>query len=99
MEYGTQTNCGGVAGALVDFEPGAAFRFVAELSEPARSYAAEFEAGVRSALLDHCGGSLPPVLVTLRWILVHEVDSHPRGNREAGRRAVAEALRRAGILT
>jgi hypothetical protein len=57
--------------------------------------AEHFEDGVRAELLEVGGGTMPPVRLVLRWILTHEVDSTERLNREAGRLAVIEALRRA----
>lgn len=105
VRSGTQTNCGGLASALVDFEPCSSFTFVsqveAEESSPVRHgedlasfCTSHFENGIRAALAEASGGPLPPVRVVLRWILVHEIDSNARRNHEAGELAVAEALRR-----
>ena len=104
VRCGSQANCFGIASALVDFEPQPAFTFVRQLDsgsaddEQAKLVdlcAEHFEDGVRAELLEVGGGTLPPVRVVLRWILTHEVDSTRRRNREAGRLAVAEAIRRA----
>jgi hypothetical protein len=105
VRSGTQTGCGGLASALVDFEPSSSFSFVsqvdAEESSPARHSEdlaslciSHFENGIRAALAEASGGRLPPVRVVLRRILVHEIDSNARRNRDAGELAVAEALRR-----
>lgn len=102
VRCGTQTNCGGLAGALIDIEPHLSFAPVrtlpADLDANTRgelldACVTHFETGVREALLELCG-QLPPVRVVLRWILVHEVESTPARNRQAGRLAVLEALRR-----
>ncbi len=102
VRCGTRTNCGGIAAAVVDVEPHDAFAFVRRLDPDgagdgglAELCAGWFADGVRAELLDVCGGTLPPVRVVLRWILVHEVDSNERRNRQAGRLAVTEVLRRA----
>lgn len=105
VRSGTQTNCGGLASALVDFEPCSSFTFVSQVdadesSPPGRSEdlaslcIRHFENGIRAALAEASGGPLPPVRVVLRRILVHEIDSNARRNHEAGELAVAEALRR-----
>jgi hypothetical protein len=102
VRCGARTNCGGVAAAVVDVEPHDVFAFVRRLDpggpgdrELVDLCAGWFEEGIRAQLLDVCGGTLPPVRVVLRRILVHEVDSNERRNRQAGRLAVTEAVRRA----
>jgi hypothetical protein len=100
VDCGTQTNCGGVAGALADFEPHPVFAFVRRFDRAVGTGDAElvdlcvraFEDGVRGALAERTGGPLPPVRVVLRWILVHPVDSTEGRNREAGELAVARAI-------
>ena len=103
VRCGTPTNCAGVAGALVDFEPAREFRFEARLatgitdedSDSVQLWVAAFEKGVRSELINVGGGTLPPVRLILRWILDHPIDSNEAFNVLAGRMGVAEAIRRA----
>ncbi|MEU6078229.1 hypothetical protein [Micromonospora sp. NPDC047074] len=102
VRHGTQTSCGGIAVVLADVEPHPAYAFVARFGgEPPgpadlRGECVEgFADGIRTELARLCGGQPPPVRVVLRRILVHEVDSSAAVNRAAGRRAAAEAVRRA----
>jgi hypothetical protein len=102
---GTQTNCGGFARAVADFEPQTGFTFVLALEErPGRYRDDELEArccehierGVRAELAEHFGSALPAVRVILRRVLVHPVDSTAVRNHEAGRglaRCALQALR------
>jgi hypothetical protein len=95
---GTFANCGGVAAAVLDFEPADAFAFVRDL-DPALgdvdpdlldSCATHVELGVREALTS-LDGKLPGVRVVLRWVLTHPIDFSESANRAAGRQAVAQA--------
>src|SRR4051794_29167201 len=84
VRCGTQTNCGGIAAAVIDAVPDSDFRLVRQLEpnasgEPAENdvdaCARHFEDGVRAALVDVCGGALPALRIVLRRILVHPTDS------------------------
>lgn len=86
---GNQTSCGGWARVTLDVERATGtYAFVNPLSDDAlpADLAEALEEGVRDGL----AGQARAVRVRRAW--VHEVDAHPRVFREAGRKAVTEAL-------
>ncbi|NEB37261.1 hypothetical protein [Streptomyces sp. SID14515] len=103
--YARQAGCpSSFALAVADFEPwveGVEFE-TADTSTVPGWPAAEvaelheaFAAGVREELADPAAldpGTAVAVAVVLRSIKVHEVDTHPRAFRQAGRQAVRNAL-------
>ncbi|MFE6770758.1 hypothetical protein ACFVFD_17500 [Streptomyces fimicarius] len=103
--YARQAGCpSSFALAVADFEPwveGVEFEPADTSTVPGWSAAevAElheaFGVGVREELADPAAldpGTAVAVAVVLRSIKVHEVDTHPRAFRQAGRQAVRNAL-------
>ncbi len=100
--YARQASCpSSFALAVADFEPwveGVEFETADTSTAPGWS-AAElselheaFGSGVREELAALDPGTTVAVAVVLRSIKVHEVDTHPRAFRQAGRQAVRNAL-------
>ncbi|RPK87871.1 MULTISPECIES: hypothetical protein [Streptomyces] len=100
--YARQAGCpSSFALAVADFEPwveGVQFETADTSTVPGWSAAevAElheaFGAGVREELAALDPGTTVAVAVVLRSIKVHEVDTHPRAFRQAGRQTVRNAL-------
>ncbi|MFF0506701.1 hypothetical protein ACFYUH_24265 [Streptomyces fimicarius] len=104
--YARQAGCpSSFALAVADFEPwleGLEFETADTSTVPGRPAAEVAELheafGVREELADPAAlvpGTAVAVAVVLRSIEVHEVDTHPRAFRQAGRQAVRNALAQA----
>lgn len=108
VRYGSQTSCGGMARALVDFEPGSTpgldvVDAVTELPAWAADFREEVDfcvehigTGIRAELEESFGADIPAIRVLVREVFPHPVDANESVNRAAGRLAVREALRTAG---
>lgn len=106
VRAGSQSNCGGIADAFVDVEAATAYELVNATPPPREDRWEDQELvdycvtsvsdGIEAGLME-LFGELPPIRVTLRRVLPHAVDSNEFINRLAGRYAVYETLRRAGL--
>ncbi|GAB1516055.1 hypothetical protein [Actinophytocola sp. KF-1] len=103
VRVGNQTGCGGIADARLHLEAARAYEFV-DATPAARHDDQELVAycvtNVRAGVeaeLTALFGRLPAVRVTLDRVLPHAVDSNEWINQLAGRSAVQDALRAAGL--
>ncbi|MFI1989017.1 hypothetical protein [Actinoplanes sp. NPDC020271] len=108
VRAGGPGNCGGVARILADLEPADSFAFVDAhdggwtrgwKDELAGWCVAAVRQGVEEELIRIGAGEMPPVRFVLRRIMLNLIDSNEPCNREAGRKAVAEAVRRLTATT